>query len=104
MAPAHRQYSRQRGREFFLRLRKFNECVAIVEDFSRQVQLLVMGAGAGLTKLFERVERGTLSQLLRAVEGKSLKGEYIVVVAGADSVQQPDGRDLGTSQSLSIES
>ena len=38
-----------------------------------------------LTKMFEKVERGTLSQLhaLVADEGK-LKGEYIVVVAGAE--------------------
>jgi 16S rRNA (cytidine1402-2'-O)-methyltransferase len=39
-----------------------------------------------LTKLFEKVERGSLSQLhaLVADEGK-LKGEYIVVIAGAES-------------------
>jgi 16S rRNA (cytidine1402-2'-O)-methyltransferase len=38
-----------------------------------------------LTKMFEKVERGTLSQLhaLVADEGK-LKGEYIVVIAGAE--------------------
>ena len=38
-----------------------------------------------LTKMFEKVERGTLSQLhaLVADEAK-LKGEYIVVIAGAD--------------------
>lgn len=39
-----------------------------------------------LTKLFEKVERGTLSQLhaLVADEAK-LKGEYIVVIGGAES-------------------
>ena len=38
-----------------------------------------------LTKMFEKVERGTLSQLhaLVADEAK-LKGEYIVVIAGAE--------------------
>src|SRR5579872_631643 len=35
-----------------------------------------------LTKLFEKVERGTLSELLEAVKGKSLKGEYVVVIGG----------------------
>ncbi len=36
-----------------------------------------------LTKMFEKVERGTLSTLLEAVAQVKLKGEYIVVVAGA---------------------
>ncbi len=35
-----------------------------------------------LTKKFEKVERGSLSQLLKNVEGKALKGEFIVVIAG----------------------
>jgi 16S rRNA (cytidine1402-2'-O)-methyltransferase len=35
-----------------------------------------------LTKLFERVERGPLSELIDRVAGKSLKGEYVVVIAG----------------------
>ncbi len=36
-----------------------------------------------LTKLFEKVERGTLSTLLATVKGKTLKGEFILVVSGA---------------------
>ncbi|GAC1450013.1 MAG: 16S rRNA (cytidine(1402)-2'-O)-methyltransferase [Ktedonobacteraceae bacterium] len=36
-----------------------------------------------LTKMFERVERAPLSELLAAVTQKKLKGEYIVVIAGA---------------------
>ena len=35
-----------------------------------------------LTKKFEKMERGLLSELLAGVAGKSLKGEYILVVAG----------------------
>ncbi|MHB8599638.1 MAG: 16S rRNA (cytidine(1402)-2'-O)-methyltransferase [Ktedonobacteraceae bacterium] len=35
-----------------------------------------------LTKMFEKVERGTLSALLAMVKGKTLKGEFILVVAG----------------------
>ena len=35
-----------------------------------------------LTKKFEKMERGLLSELLTGVAGKSLKGEYIFVVAG----------------------
>jgi 16S rRNA (cytidine1402-2'-O)-methyltransferase len=38
-----------------------------------------------LTKLFEKVERGTLSTLLATVKGKTLKGEFILVVAGASN-------------------
>lgn len=35
-----------------------------------------------LTKMFEKVERGTLSTLLESVKGKTLKGEYVIVIAG----------------------
>lgn len=35
-----------------------------------------------LTKLFEKVERGTLSELLAMVKGRQLKGEYVVVIEG----------------------
>lgn len=35
-----------------------------------------------LTKKFESVERGPLSDLLAGVAGKTLKGEYVVVIAG----------------------
>jgi 16S rRNA (cytidine1402-2'-O)-methyltransferase len=37
-----------------------------------------------LTKMYERVERGTLSSLLQALDGKTPKGEYVVVIAGAE--------------------
>jgi 16S rRNA (cytidine1402-2'-O)-methyltransferase len=37
-----------------------------------------------LTKLYERVTRGRLSTLLAATEKRTLKGEYIVVIAGKD--------------------
>jgi 16S rRNA (cytidine1402-2'-O)-methyltransferase len=37
-----------------------------------------------LTKLYERVERGTLSELLAGVQETTLRGEYILVIAGAD--------------------
>src|SRR5438876_4609125 len=35
-----------------------------------------------LTKLFEKVQRGTLSTLLESVSQEKLKGEYIIVIAG----------------------
>jgi 16S rRNA (cytidine1402-2'-O)-methyltransferase len=37
-----------------------------------------------LTKLFERVDRGTLSTLIREYSGKNLKGEFVVVIHGAE--------------------
>ncbi|TXH03140.1 MAG: 16S rRNA (cytidine(1402)-2'-O)-methyltransferase [Candidatus Moraniibacteriota bacterium] len=37
-----------------------------------------------LTKLYEKVERGTLSELIQSTQKQSLKGEYIVVIHGAD--------------------
>jgi 16S rRNA (cytidine1402-2'-O)-methyltransferase len=36
-----------------------------------------------LTKLFEKIERGSLSQLLAAIDQGKVKGEYIIVVGGA---------------------
>jgi 16S rRNA (cytidine1402-2'-O)-methyltransferase len=35
-----------------------------------------------LTKLFEAIERGSLSELLARLEGSQLRGEYTVVIAG----------------------
>jgi len=47
-----------------------------------------------LTKLFEKVSRGSLSQLLAEVEGeKTLRGEYTVVIAGAGEAPHGDDAD-----------
>ncbi len=37
-----------------------------------------------LTKMFESVERGRLSELLELVENEEPRGEYVVVIAGAN--------------------
>lgn len=37
-----------------------------------------------LTKMFEKVERGSLSQLLAQLEPTKLRGEYIIVIGGAE--------------------
>jgi len=37
-----------------------------------------------LTKMFEKVQRGTLSTLLATLEETKVKGEYIVVIAGVE--------------------
>ncbi|HEY4389174.1 MAG TPA: 16S rRNA (cytidine(1402)-2'-O)-methyltransferase [Ktedonobacteraceae bacterium] len=41
-----------------------------------------------LTKLFEKVERGSLSQLLAATDQGKAKGEYIIVIGGATEAQE----------------
>ena len=41
-----------------------------------------------LTKMFEQVQRAPLSVLLQTITGKSLKGEYILVVAGIERVSR----------------
>ncbi|MCS6776644.1 MAG: 16S rRNA (cytidine(1402)-2'-O)-methyltransferase [Chloroherpetonaceae bacterium] len=46
-----------------------------------------------LTKRFEQIERARLSHLLACLQGQSLRGEYILVVAGAGV---PDRRDART--------
>jgi len=49
-----------------------------------------------LTKLYERVERATLSSLLSTVrDAGKLKGEYIVVIGGAGTAAVEDGEDAG---------
>ena len=47
----------------------------------------MVAAANDLTKLFEKIERGTLASLLAKVEGVTLKGEYIVVIGGASDKQ-----------------
>jgi 16S rRNA (cytidine1402-2'-O)-methyltransferase len=54
--------------------------------------------GNDLTKMFERTDRAPLSELLQQVAGKSLKGEYVVVIAGNSQRHTPfsdksDGSD-----------
>jgi 16S rRNA (cytidine1402-2'-O)-methyltransferase len=44
-----------------------------------------------LTKMFERVDRGSLSELLERLRGTTLRGEYTVVIAGA-GYQPPGGQ------------
>ena len=41
-----------------------------------------------LTKMFEKVERGTLSSLLGSVTRSKPRGEYIIVIAGAGKEEQ----------------
>lgn len=38
-----------------------------------------------LTKLFEKIERGTLSSLVESMAHTRLKGEYIITIAGAEN-------------------
>jgi 16S rRNA (cytidine1402-2'-O)-methyltransferase len=47
-----------------------------------------------LTKLFEAVQRGSLSELLTSLKSKGPKGEYTVVIAGApDTHRKQHGED-----------
>lgn len=43
-----------------------------------------------LTKLFEKVERGKISELLTSVRDAKLKGEYIIVIAGIGKDEKKD--------------
>ncbi|MBV9691715.1 MAG: 16S rRNA (cytidine(1402)-2'-O)-methyltransferase [Ktedonobacteraceae bacterium] len=84
------------GRRKFLEIDKdaphtliFYESPYRLDDFLRDA-LAVFGdrqaaLANDLTKMFEKIERGTLSTLLQSAAGHSkLKGEYIVVIAGAE--------------------
>ncbi len=48
-----------------------------------------------LTKLFERVERGPLSQLLAFFDQTEPKGEYTIVIAGVDAQDQKRQEEVG---------
>lgn len=63
-----------------------------LESFLRDA-LAVFGDRAAaiandLTKLFENVERGTISTLLSSVEKTKLKGEFVVLIAGLEKGSQ----------------
>ncbi len=47
-----------------------------------------------LTKLFERVERGTLSSLIAFVSQHTTKGEYILVIAGAGTSKKSKTEEI----------
>ncbi|MBA2391177.1 MAG: 16S rRNA (cytidine(1402)-2'-O)-methyltransferase [Ktedonobacteraceae bacterium] len=44
-----------------------------------------------LTKMFEKVERGSLSELLASVGDTKLKGEYIIVITGIGKDEKKEG-------------
>ncbi|HEU5230277.1 MAG TPA: 16S rRNA (cytidine(1402)-2'-O)-methyltransferase [Ktedonobacteraceae bacterium] len=47
-----------------------------------------------LTKMFEKVERGSLSALLDAVTDSKTRGEYVIVIAGAGKEARTSVEDL----------
>ncbi|GAC1580030.1 MAG: 16S rRNA (cytidine(1402)-2'-O)-methyltransferase [Ktedonobacteraceae bacterium] len=47
-----------------------------------------------LTKMFEKVERGTLSTLLESCKQTKPKGEYIIVIAGIGKNSLPETHDV----------
>jgi 16S rRNA C1402 (ribose-2'-O) methylase RsmI len=49
-----------------------------------------------LTKFYETVQRGMLSDLLAAVGEGKVKGEYVVVIAGADGIALTPPTAVGT--------
>ncbi len=62
-----------------------------------------------LTKLFEKIERGTLASLIETMEHAKLKGEYIITIAGAGregrqgiAASEEAGNDL--EDQISVES
>ena len=51
-----------------------------------------------LTKMFETVDRGTLSTLLGSLEDEKLRGEYTVVIAGVPTRQKANEPAKGNEQ------
>lgn len=46
-----------------------------------------------LTKMFETLERGSLSELITYASSANLRGEYCIVIAGADTKNKPQDED-----------
>jgi 16S rRNA (cytidine1402-2'-O)-methyltransferase len=61
--------------------------VALIEDALAVYGDRRAALANDLTKMFERVDRGSLSELLQLVKDKALKGEYVLVIEG-DSVDR----------------
>ncbi len=90
------------GRRKFMEIDKdaphtliFYESPYRIEDFLEDA-LVVYGdrpaaLANDLTKMFEKVERGTLSTLLASVQGTKLKGEFIVVIGGVGRNKVEEG-------------
>jgi 16S rRNA (cytidine1402-2'-O)-methyltransferase len=51
-----------------------------------------------LTKVFEKVYRGTLSSLLEVITREKPRGEYVLVVAGASHELSTEGEDEGEKE------
>jgi 16S rRNA (cytidine1402-2'-O)-methyltransferase len=56
-----------------------------------------------LTKMFERVDRGTLSELVAIVEKTSMKGEYVLVIEGNTAQKRENAADLTDMTDLNDE-
>lgn len=53
-----------------------------------------------LTKLYEKIERGRLSDLLESVKKQNLKGEYVVVIHGAEEDEASAPEDASSEELL----
>jgi 16S rRNA (cytidine1402-2'-O)-methyltransferase len=51
-----------------------------------------------LTKMFEKIERGTLSELLVSTKQAKAKGEYIIVIAGVGKASSKSPSDEDTNE------
>lgn len=65
-----------------------DDCLAVLGD-----RLIVVCKE--LTKVYERCMRGTISEVLNALAGEEIRGEFVVLVQGAEVLETPmDERDL----------
>jgi 16S rRNA (cytidine1402-2'-O)-methyltransferase len=57
----------------------------------------VVAVARELTKKFEEVHRGTLPEVLREMERKEPRGEYVIVIAGAEKKRSENGEPEETN-------
>ena len=53
-----------------------------------------------LTKLHQEVLRGSVSELVVSIGGRELKGEVVIVVAGAEEIERGEGDAVGIAAEL----
>jgi len=63
-----------------------------------------MAACRELTKKFEEVVRGTISDVLKHFNQKNIKGEFTIVVAGAEPIKEEKGMDWALAKVAELQS
>lgn len=68
--------------------------ISLLEDIHSELGDRTIVVGRELTKKFEELQRGTVSQVLTAISLKDPKGEFVVLIEGAKAKELTDITDV----------